>query len=610
MPNVNRIPRLMAGAALLLLCAAGAGAATYDVTSIEDSGANTLRSAIAQANASTGVVDTINLAVSNSITVFSALSVTDPVVIQGNGTTLGALNQNFIVLNMGIGSNGSVVQDLALVSGGTGLNVLSSGNTILACCCGTDWSGAANRGNTTGAWIAGDHNIIGGSAAGQGCVFSGNYLVGLLVDGQYNRIQGSIIGLNPGGTAQLRNGGVGLNISDHRNIVGGLAAGEGNVVSGNGSQGLNLTGDYCLILGNYFSFSQAGDLVIQNGNNTDMIGYGAYGWYEGNHFGRRMFFLNSGAIGNTMVANVVGMFPDGSGFSGSAYNGIYLGGSSGPTDNCIGLPNGNGNLFADTSGPGVYISGATALRNSVMSNTIVACGNLPVFLENGSNQGQLPPVVIAAAPGGPVRGTADPGEYIEVFLAEGNAANDGTVQYLGYAVANGSGIWQLNSAAVVLGQYVCALATDAQNNTSQLSAKVQVQMPTATPTATVTPTISATPTITPTPTLTPTATVTSTATATPTSALAGLDLGGKAALTFPNPGRKQITFAVNLLQLATVKVVLYNLSGERVAELSSEFGSGTQGLVWNCADAAPGVYLARILVNGDEKATLKVAVVK
>lgn len=94
-----RVTVLAAG---VLGCVLGLGAYgfgdTFVVTSSEDSGPGTLRQAILDANA-TGTKDTITFAVSNSITVFTTLHVTTPVVIEGGGVTLGAaLRTNVLAL--------------------------------------------------------------------------------------------------------------------------------------------------------------------------------------------------------------------------------------------------------------------------------------------------------------------------------------------------------------------------------------------------------------------------------------------------------------------------------------------------------------------------------
>jgi len=55
-------------------------------------------------------------------------------------------------------------------------------------------------------------------------------------------------------------------------------------------------------------------------------------------------------------------------------------------------------------------------------------------------------------------------------------------------------------------------------------------------------------------------------------------------------------------------VVIYNLLGERVAEITAE-DSG-RDLVWDCSSAAAGVYLGVAYVDGKKVQTFKLAVLK
>ena len=98
---------------------------------------------------------------------------------------------------------------------------------------------------------------------------------------------------------------------------------------------------------------------------------------------------------------------------------------------------------------------------------------------------------------------------------------------------------------------------------------------------------------------------------TPDNPLLGADLGGKAVVAYPNPAKDRMTFVFHLDAAARVEIHLYNLAGEQVAGLSGDFPAGQgQSLVWNLADVAPGVYVARVRVGGTEKGSVKVAVVK
>jgi hypothetical protein len=127
------------------------------------------------------------------------------------------------------------------------------------------------------------------------------------------------------------------------------------------------------------------------------------------------------------------------------------------------------------------------------------------------------------------------------------------------------------------------------------------------------PPTTATPTPSPTPTVTMTATAvngTATATVTATSVLAGLDLQGKTVLAFPNPAVNQVQFLVRLVEPAEVKIMLYNVSGRLVAQLRENLPAG-QGptLAWDCRQAAAGVYVAQVAINGKAEETIKIAVV-
>lgn len=99
-----------------------------------------------------------------------------------------------------------------------------------------------------------------------------------------------------------------------------------------------------------------------------------------------------------------------------------------------------------------------------------------------------------------------------------------------------------------------------------------------------------------------------TATGTPGNLLAGVDLTGKLFLTFPNPARDQVRFLLAPEHPVRVRIELYNLSGEPVAVVEDSLPAGKGAVVWNCRAAAPGMYLARILLDGNEIGKAKVAV--
>src|SRR5262249_17045231 len=140
----------------------------------------------------------------------------------------------------------------------------SSNNRVAGNYIGTDKTGTVALGN------AGDgislsnapNNTIGGTAAGAGNVISGNGRVGVWVFGAAasgNRIQGNLIGTDKTGRVALGNGlatslpGVMLQ-GALNNLIGGSDAASRNVISGNGSYAVFVTGSQATgnrIQGNY-----------------------------------------------------------------------------------------------------------------------------------------------------------------------------------------------------------------------------------------------------------------------------------------------------------------------------------------------------------------------
>ncbi len=102
-------------------------------------------------------------------------------------------------------------------------------------------------GNAEGVFIGAgaSGNIIGGTAAGAGNVISGNGAAGVQIDGSTtssNVLHGNFIGTNAAGSVALANGGIGVWLSNgaSSNTIGGSVAGAGNVISGNLGGGVEI----------------------------------------------------------------------------------------------------------------------------------------------------------------------------------------------------------------------------------------------------------------------------------------------------------------------------------------------------------------------------------
>ncbi|MCU1268378.1 MAG: Na-Ca exchanger/integrin-beta4 [Acidobacteria bacterium] len=119
----------------------------------------------------------------------------------------------------------------------------SSGATIQGNLIGTDVTGTIALGNFFGIWLNfGGNSTIGGLAPGARNVISGNRSDGVRLSGQTsnNQIQGNLIGTDITGTKPLGNAlnGIHINESSANNRVGGTVPGQGNTIAFNGRNGV------------------------------------------------------------------------------------------------------------------------------------------------------------------------------------------------------------------------------------------------------------------------------------------------------------------------------------------------------------------------------------
>lgn len=244
-------------------------ATTFTVINTNDSGPGSLRQAILDANAAiTDGADRIHFAIPGAgphlIAPLTELPlVTDPVFLDGY-TQAGAspntlATGNDAVLRIRLDGNaapsgvpgltlwggGSTVRGLAITrfrgATGHGLSVRSAGNVIQGNFIGVGTDGLTDLGNAgDGVWIGGGNNLIGGAAPAARNLISGNSGDGIEINGvaaSGNTVQGNYLGTRASGTLPVRNDGHGIQItaSASGNTIGGLGAGEGNVIAFNGS---------------------------------------------------------------------------------------------------------------------------------------------------------------------------------------------------------------------------------------------------------------------------------------------------------------------------------------------------------------------------------------
>ncbi len=456
--------------------------ATIVVTTAADTvavdGGCSLREAIQAANTNTAVnecpaglagLDTIYFAIGAGTPTInltgSALPIiTEPVVIDGsfcqstrvelNGAGITSANTNGLKVTAGNSTIRSLVINRFT---GNGLAIQTgNGNVIENCFIGTNVTGALDRGNAGDGILitASSNNRIGGISAGQRNLISGNDQVGIeiLTPSNNNIIQGNFIGTDVSGTQALGNvrDGIFLNSSNAGlNLIGGTAAGAGNLISSNG---------------------------IQTG------GTGA---------GIALFSPGNQVLGNLIGTDITGTLPLGN------LDGMRIGNDL----NVIGgtLP-GAANTIAHSTRYGILAFNGT--RNSILSNSIFSNSSLGIDLgqngvtandsgdsDVGPNNFQNFPVLMQATSNqilGTLNSVANTTFTVQFFsnLACDSSGNGEGQTYLGQlanVTTNASGnasIIFTPSAALALGTVITATATDPNGNTSEFSGCRVVTLPT------------------------------------------------------------------------------------------------------------------------------------
>ncbi len=267
--------RVLAGV-LYVAVTAVLPAATFTVNSNSDTDDGvcnsincTLREAINAANAAAGT-DTIRISIGSgprTIQPTAALpTIVEPVTIDGT-TQPGFSGTPIIELDgsmAGAGSNGlrisgggSLVTGLVInrflaafpAGGGNGILLeTAGGNEIRGCYIGTNMAGSADLGNGgDGVQISSSGaNLVGRIDAGQRInVISGNDSFGVRVLGSgsdSNTIAGNRIGTNASGTVAVPNGGSGVSINSGNGNTVGSSIPADTLISGNDGDGVTFTG--------------------------------------------------------------------------------------------------------------------------------------------------------------------------------------------------------------------------------------------------------------------------------------------------------------------------------------------------------------------------------
>jgi hypothetical protein len=494
------------------------------------------------------------------------------------------------------------------------LIIQGDGNTVSGNFIGTNVDGSAAVGNPTGIMLNGNGNWIGGENDDpqhiRGNVISGQSIYGIFqMSGLDNRFLGNTIGLNAAGDTALPNE-VGIFIStpaSSHTIIGGADPRLRNIISGNNTNAIAVSqSSGHQISGNYIGTNAAGTAVIRNNDTALSFDESANCIIGGHAAGERnvicgikdgIAFSGQGSTGNNILGNWIGILPNSTVGQDIFVNGIDL--SNSANANTVGVKEqGLGNLIVGGRN-GLAVIDSASTGNGLFGNTITGFTSMGISLANQGNNNKVEPV-ITSADVSLVSGTSGAKDYIELFQASrGTGFRGGTLYWVGATVANEKGQWNIVPVDFRLrgGGFACALATDSANNTSKFSNNILVTG------------VNPTPTITPTGTPgTPGTPDSGTMTTTPTPG--ELDTALTTLLVFPNPAKTRVQFKYDLPENGEVRILLYNILGERVAEVRENQIAGLNKVQsWDSTNVAPGIYIARLLVNDNEKEKTKFAIV-
>jgi hypothetical protein len=332
---------------------------------------------------------------------------------------------------------------------------------------------------------------VGGTAAGAGNLISGNGgdgidFLSLVGD---NLIEGNLVGTDATGTKAIGNARTGVYFfGGSNNSVGGTTAGAGNLISGNGGDGIEFknasstslaTGN--LIQGNTIGTNKSGTTKL--GNAVGVYLLAAHNTVSGNLIsGNRGVGVwidgtasNTQAGGNVVVGNTIGASKNGSGHLGNGKDGVLVSSSNNQVG---GTTAADGNRIAFNGAAGVDVKQGSG--NTIRHDSVVGNASLGIVLAGPANHNQAAPLlgqVLVTSAQTTIAGTLTSSAgttYTLEFFGNPTSLGQGEV-YLGQAVvktdAHGHASFRLKfSVRLAVHETVTATATDPRGDTSRFSA--------------------------------------------------------------------------------------------------------------------------------------------
>jgi trimeric autotransporter adhesin len=235
----------------------------------------------------------------------------------------------------------------------------------------------------------------------RGFVINGFAYAGVMIErARYYRVQTNFIGTNAAGTEAVPNGyGVVLR-NTFSTFIGGMDANQGNVISGNTADGINIQDDDSVhgsgsnrVLGNYIGLNAAGTAALGNGGNGILVdesqgtSIGEPAWAGGKNIisGNALngiYLKNLNDEYTTIRKNFIGTDVSGTTLLGNGLNGILV-------DNAVQVQIGyaqrgdSANIIAGNGQNGIQYLGATSIQTDISWNSFF--DNTGLAIELGSD---------------------------------------------------------------------------------------------------------------------------------------------------------------------------------------------------------------------------------
>ncbi len=489
--------------------------ATIVVSNTNDSGAGSLRAAILQANASTGVPDTINFTVAPNSIISPASplpTITDTISTMGAPVEINGAAAGAAAYGLRINAPNCLIQGIAVTGfqqGGIRIEPAGNVANVQVSQIGVNALGVVKPNISRGIAVIGATGVL-----ITGNTISGNTGNGIeITAGGSATIRNNRIGTSSDGLTDAGNTAHGILIALSSNsIIGGTTAGDRNIISGNNGNGVLIAADVDFpasnntVAGNFIGVNANGTVALPN-NGSGVVVQGANNIIGSTLTGGRnvisgnsvngISISTSLATNNVVRGNLIGVGSNGTTAVANAANGIQIstfasnnaiGGSGVTAGQCDGDCNviaNNGSVNSLSATAGIYLDISAGAGNQIRANRIFGNFGTGIDLgtkgnadtdradagdaDTGANNLQNPPVLTSANNaefiGGTLNSTSNTFFVLDFYV---NDALDGMMSegrtYIGSlnVLTNNSGVafFSFNTTvALNVGQFVTATAT-------------------------------------------------------------------------------------------------------------------------------------------------------